>query len=48
MRELVEVLQRQLQARVRLIGTSRHGKIEIEYSSSEDLDRLASLILEGG
>lgn len=47
MRELVEVLQRQLQARVRLIGGAERGKIEIEYSSSEDLDRLVRLILEG-
>lgn len=47
MRELVEVLQRQLQARVRLVGTPRRGKIEIDYSSSEDLERLVNLILEG-
>jgi ParB family chromosome partitioning protein len=47
MRELVETLQRQLQARVRIKGTPRRGKIEVEYSSSEDLDRLVKLILEG-
>jgi ParB family chromosome partitioning protein len=47
MRDLVETLQRQLQARVRIKGTPRRGKIEVEYSSSEDLDRLVRLILEG-
>jgi len=47
LRELVEALQRQLQARVRIKGTARRGKLEVEYSSSEDLDRLVRLILEG-
>jgi ParB family chromosome partitioning protein len=47
MRELVETLQSQLQARVRIKGTPRRGRIEVDYSSSEDLDRLVRLILEG-
>ncbi len=41
---LIEDLQRRLQARVQLTGAAR-GRIEIQYSSSEDLQRITSLLL---
>lgn len=44
---LAETLQRHLQARVRIRGVGQSGRIEIEYSGPEDLDRLAGLLLEG-
>lgn len=43
---LSEALQRHLQARVRIRGGDK-GRLEIEYSSGEDLDRIAGLLLEG-
>ena len=33
-----------LATRVRLVGSERTGRIEIAYSSREELDRLAELI----
>lgn len=38
---LEEALQRALMTRVRIMGTERTGKIEVAYSSAEDLERLA-------
>ena len=37
-------LRSALATRVRLVGTERAGRIEIAYSSREELDRLAELI----
>lgn len=44
---LAELLRGHFQARVRLIGTPDAGRLEIQYSSGEDLDRISRLILEG-
>lgn len=44
---LADLLERHFQSRVRLLGTARSGRLEIEYSSAEDLDRITRLILEG-
>lgn len=44
--QLAETLQRHLQARVRVRGGGT-GRVEIEYSSAEDLQRIAGLLLEG-
>lgn len=44
---LADVLQSHFQSRVRVNGTAERGRIEIEYSSAEDLDRATRLILEG-
>jgi ParB family chromosome partitioning protein len=48
--ELVAVedaLRTALATRVRLVGTERAGRIEIAYSSREELDRLSELITAG-
>jgi len=46
--ELAGMLQRRLQARVRVKSSgAASGRIEIEYSGAEDLDRIANLLLEG-
>jgi ParB family chromosome partitioning protein len=47
LRGLGELLERHFQSRVRLLGNADHGRLEIEYSSTEDLDRITRLILEG-
>lgn len=39
-----ERLREKLATRVRLVGNERHGRIEIVYTSREDLDRLLDLI----
>ena len=39
-----ETLREKLATRVRLVGNERHGRIEIVYTSREDLDRLLELI----
>jgi ParB family chromosome partitioning protein len=44
---LAELLERHFQARVRIQGSPSTGKLEVEYSSTEDLDRITRLILEG-
>ncbi|HEY3067755.1 MAG TPA: ParB/RepB/Spo0J family partition protein [Methylomirabilota bacterium] len=41
---LEESLQRTLLARVRITGSERRGRIEILYTSSEDLERVAGLL----
>jgi len=42
---LLERIEKNLQTRVRLTGTADRGKIEIEYYSAEDLDRLSEVLL---
>jgi hypothetical protein len=37
-------LRSALATRVRLVGTERAGRIEVAYTSREELDRLAALI----
>jgi ParB family chromosome partitioning protein len=41
---LEDSLREKLATRVRLVGNERHGRIEIVYTSREDLDRLTELI----
>ena len=41
---LVEELQRALGTKVRIVGQRRRGKIEIEYYSPEELDRIIDLL----
>jgi len=41
---LEDSLRQALATRVRLVGTERAGRIEIAYTSAEDLERLAELI----
>ena len=41
---LEETLREKLATRVRIVGNERHGRIEIVYTSREDLDRLLELI----
>jgi ParB family chromosome partitioning protein len=47
LRGLADLLERHFQSRVRLLGNATSGRLEIEYASSEDLDRITRLILEG-
>jgi ParB family chromosome partitioning protein len=42
---LEDSLRGTLATRVRLVGNERHGRIEITYTSREDLDRLTDLIV---
>ena len=41
---LEDALRETLATRVRLVGTERAGRIEIVYTSAEDLERLTELI----
>jgi ParB family chromosome partitioning protein len=45
--DLLDRLRDRLQTRVRVNGTEKRGRIEIEYFSAEDLERLATTLLEG-
>jgi ParB family chromosome partitioning protein len=47
LQRLADVLGKHFQARVKLAGSQTRGRIEIEYTSDEDLDRISRLILEG-
>jgi ParB family chromosome partitioning protein len=47
LRGLAELLERHFQARVRILGSASSGRLEVEYGSREDLDRITRLILEG-
>ena len=47
LKSLTELLQSHFQSRVRILGGPEGGRIEIEYGSGEDLDRIARLVLEG-
>ena len=47
LRDLVELLERHFQARVKILGSPDSGRIELAYGSAEDLDRVTRLILEG-
>ena len=44
---LADLLERHFQSRVRILGSGDQGRLEIDYSSTEDLDRISRLILEG-
>ncbi len=44
---LADLLERHFQSRVRILGSASSGRLEIEYTSTEDLDRITRLILEG-
>ena len=41
---LEDALRQALATRVRLVGNERAGRIEIVYTSAEDLERLSELI----
>jgi ParB family chromosome partitioning protein len=41
---LEDMLREKLSTRVRLVGNEKHGRIEIAYTSREDLERLTDLI----
>ena len=45
LRHLCEDLKSQLQMKVRISGTSDHGKLEIEYFSLDDLQRVRDLLM---
>ena len=45
LQSLLGALRDRLQTQVRIEGDGRRGRIEIEYFSSEDLDRLSRTIL---
>jgi ParB family chromosome partitioning protein len=47
LRRLSELLSRHFQSRVRVLGSASGGRLEIEFGSTEDLDRITRLILEG-
>jgi ParB family chromosome partitioning protein len=47
LRSLQDLLQQHFQSRVRILGSGESGRLEIEYGSGEDLDRITRLILEG-
>ncbi len=42
---VLQDLQRHLQTRVRIVGGTERGKIEIEYFDKEDLERLVALLV---
>jgi ParB family chromosome partitioning protein len=44
---LADLLEGHFQSRVRILGNASSGRLEIEYASTEDLDRITRLILEG-
>jgi ParB family chromosome partitioning protein len=45
LRGLLDELQRRYQTRVHLTGDSKKGKLEIEYFSGEDLERISRMLL---
>jgi ParB family chromosome partitioning protein len=44
---LLDLLRERLKTRVRIVGGSGRGRIEIEYFGAEDLGRIAGAILDG-
>ncbi len=46
--ELIDRLRDRFQTRVRIAGSDERGRIEIEYFSAEDLERLTGALLDGG
>jgi ParB family chromosome partitioning protein len=44
---LVDRLRSRLQTQVRIVGSGKRGRIEIEYFSGEDLERLVSMLEAG-
>jgi ParB family chromosome partitioning protein len=47
-RSFLDRLQRRMQTRVHLNGDGKRGRLEIEYFSAEDLQRIATLLLGQG
>jgi ParB family chromosome partitioning protein len=45
LQRLVDLLRRHLQTQVRINGDSQRGRVEIEYFGTEDLNRIASVLL---
>jgi ParB family chromosome partitioning protein len=45
--DLEAVLQRTLMTRVKIVGHDRRGKIEITYATSEELERITSVLTQG-
>jgi ParB family chromosome partitioning protein len=48
LQRLADTLRERLQTRVRINGSAERGRIEIEYFGSEDLDRLADMLVTDG
>ena len=46
MAPLLDILQRQFQTRVRIVGGADRGKIEIDYFEKEDFDRIVTMLME--
>jgi ParB family chromosome partitioning protein len=44
---ILEELQRHFQTRVKIVGGSERGRIEIEYFQKEDLTRIVGLLMDG-
>ncbi len=45
--DLEERLQRELRTKVRLVGRRAQGRIEIQFFGSDELNRIADLLLGG-
>lgn len=45
LQRLVDALRQRMQTRVRINGTPERGRVEIEYFGSDDLTRIASLLM---
>ena len=45
LQRLVDTLRQRMQTRVRINGTAERGRVEIEYFGSEDLTRIAGLLM---
>lgn len=48
LQHLLDQLRQRFQTQVRISGTAGRGKIELEFYGPEELNRLASALLEGG
>jgi ParB family chromosome partitioning protein len=44
----VEELQRALGTKVKIVGKRKRGRIEIEFYSPDELDRIIDLLRRGG
>ena len=44
---ILEELQRHFQTRVKIVGGTERGRIEIEYFEKEDLTRIVGLLMDG-
>jgi ParB family chromosome partitioning protein len=45
LQRLIDALRQRLQTRVRIQGQASRGRIEIEYFGSDDLERIAGVLL---